>query len=175
MPSRTSRIVVVAVCTGAIVANLVIVFHLAYLWSALKWEPETEWDEWRMNGVRVFVFLVAGYFTYAFLAALVGLLGALQVLLRPYYSLIICAHSSTHSSAFLPSSASSGTRPSSTLALPSPLPSSLQSALADQQHALSSVNNFPANRNFFAILQTPDSTLKTANSGLKMPYSSSFS
>ena len=78
---RTSRILVVVVCAGAIVANLVIVLHLAYLWSALKWEPETEWDEWRMNGVRVFVFLVAGYFAYAFLAALVGLLGALQVIL----------------------------------------------------------------------------------------------
>ncbi len=92
--SRTSRILVVVVCTGAIVANLVIVLHLAYLWSALKWEPETEWDEWRMNGVRVFVFLVAGYFAYAFLAALVGLLGALQVISPMLFPYLCSLHTS---------------------------------------------------------------------------------
>jgi hypothetical protein len=97
---RTSRIVVVAVCAGAIIANLIIVLHLAYLWSALKWEPETEWDEWRMNGVRVFVFLVAGYFAYVFLAALVGLLGALQVFLLYLFRTIV-AHPSQRIPSFL--------------------------------------------------------------------------
>ncbi|CAG8680556.1 12586_t:CDS:2, partial [Acaulospora colombiana] len=52
--------------------------QLAYLWTALKWEPETEWDEWRMNGVRVAVGLVCGYLVWTCCAALVGLVGALR-------------------------------------------------------------------------------------------------
>jgi len=91
-----------------------------------------------------------------------------------FHSFITSAHP-TYPSAFLPSFASSETLPLSTSALPSPLPSSPQSALADQQHVLSSVSSFPANRNFFAISQIPVSTLKTANNGSRTQCSSSSS
>jgi hypothetical protein len=78
-PSRISAHIVVAVCVIVIVVNLLEAIQLAYLWTALKWEPETEWDEWRMNGVRVAVGLVCGYLLWTCCAALVGLVGALRV------------------------------------------------------------------------------------------------
>jgi hypothetical protein len=70
---------VVGVCITVIIFNLLEAIQLAYLWNALKWEPETEWDEWRMNGVRVVVGLVCGYLLWTCCAAFVGLLGALKV------------------------------------------------------------------------------------------------
>ena len=69
----------VGVCITVIIFNLLEAIQLAYLWNALKWEPETEWDEWRMNGVRVVVGLVCGYLLWTCCAAFVGLLGALKV------------------------------------------------------------------------------------------------
>lgn len=75
---RTSGHIVIGVCITVIIVNLLEAVQLAYLWSALKWEPETEWDEWRMNGVRVVVGLVCGYLVWTCCAALVGLLGALK-------------------------------------------------------------------------------------------------
>lgn len=75
---RTSAHIVVAVCIIVIFVNFLEAIQLAYLWSALKWEPETEWDEWRMNGVRVVVGLVCGYLLWTCCAAFVGLLGALK-------------------------------------------------------------------------------------------------
>ena len=78
-PSRTSGHIVVGVCITVIIFNLLEAIQLAYLWNALKWEPETEWDEWRMNGVRVVVGLVCGYLLWTCCAAFVGLLGALKV------------------------------------------------------------------------------------------------
>lgn len=75
---RTSGHIVVAVCVIVIVVNLTEALQLAYLWSALKWEPETEWDSLRFNGVRVAVGLVCGYMLWTCLAALIGLIGALK-------------------------------------------------------------------------------------------------
>ncbi|KAG8806531.1 hypothetical protein FRC17_004941 [Serendipita sp. 399] len=75
---RTSGHIVVAVCIIVIVFNLLEALQLAYLWSALKWEPETEWDTLRLNGVRVAVGLVCGYLIWTCFAAFVGLVGALE-------------------------------------------------------------------------------------------------
>ncbi|PVG03574.1 hypothetical protein CPB86DRAFT_690513, partial [Serendipita vermifera] len=76
--SRISAHIVVAVCSIIIIVDGLEAIQLAYLWTALKWEPETEWDEWRMNGVRVAVGLVCGYLLWTCCAALVGLVGALR-------------------------------------------------------------------------------------------------
>jgi len=76
--ARASGHIVVGVCITVIIFNLLEAIQLAYLWNALKWEPETEWDEWRMNGVRVVVGLVCGYLIWTCCAAFVGLLGALK-------------------------------------------------------------------------------------------------
>lgn len=75
---RTTGHIVVGVCVIVIIFNLLEAIQLAYLWTALKWEPETEWDEWRMNGVRVVVALVCAYLFWTCCAAFIGLLGALK-------------------------------------------------------------------------------------------------
>ncbi|KAG8852874.1 hypothetical protein FRB91_005812 [Serendipita sp. 411] len=75
---RTSGHIVVCVCIIIIVFNLLEALQLAYLWSALKWETETEWDSLRLNGVRVAVGLVCGYLIWTCLAAFIGLVGALK-------------------------------------------------------------------------------------------------
>jgi hypothetical protein len=85
---------VVGVCITVIIFNLLEAIQLAYLWNALKWEPETEWDEWRMNGVRVVVGLVCGYLLWTCCAAFVGLLGALKVgFIFSFFSHDYCDHS----------------------------------------------------------------------------------
>lgn len=99
--TRTSAHIVVAVCIIVIFVNFLEAIQLAYLWSALKWEPETEWDEWRMNGVRVVVGLVCGYLLWTCCAAFVGLLGALKVNLIFTQILARCAYIIQHKPSYL--------------------------------------------------------------------------
>jgi len=154
---RTSGHIVVGVCITVIIFNLLEALQLAYLWNALKWEPETEWDEWRMNGVRVVVGLVCGYLLWTCCAAFVGLLGALKVccvvpfIFIPFFErLWLFLHRST----ILPICVSSGIAPLSIWSFPSFSQSLPLFAHPDNPLEPSCANSYPANQNYCGVSPT---------------------
>lgn len=136
------------VCLTVIVVNAI---ELA-AWTSLRWqwdfEPESDWEEWKLSALRVVFGLVFLYMLWSCVAALVGLVGALKVSNSKYHLFIILINNVFSTFSVYPvTSVSSGIAPLWTSYSRSFSPSLHHSVHPDLNLVLSFVNSSLANQN----------------------------